>query len=199
MTARRSKQPQRSCVACRKVDDQDRLIRFVLAPDGDVLVDYRHKLPGRGAYSCLNRECLTGTVERRQLQRSFRGRGTVPAVDEMMVSLQKQIVTRIENLLGMARKSGQVESGSNAVLTSLRRRGGVALLIVCEDISQRIEEKLMAAAARQDVPVYKVLTKSRLGLLLGKGERSVAALAAGALADAIAVELQRFTEIVREN
>lgn len=199
MTGRQAKQPQRTCVACRQVADQDRLVRYVLAPDGQVLVDYRHKLPGRGAYTCLNSDCLETAVTRRQFQRSFKGEGTPPLAENLIKALKDQIAARAEALLGMARKSGRVESGSNAVLGSLRKEKKFALLILSEDISESIGEKLTAAAEKQGIPVFNMLGKNRLGQLLGKGERSVAAIAIGALADAILVELQRLAEMVREN
>jgi predicted RNA-binding protein YlxR (DUF448 family) len=196
---RQSRQPQRTCIACRQAADQNSLVRYVLAPDGQPLVDYRHKLPGRGTYTCLTRECMEAAVDRNQFQRSFRGRGTPPGTNALMDSLLEQIVARIEGLIGMARKSSQVESGSNAVLGSLKQNGKFGLLIVSEDISGSIGEKLTTAAARQGIPVFKMLEKDRLGLLLGKGERSVAAISSGTLADAILVELQRLAEMVREN
>ena len=199
MTSRRSRKPQRTCVACRQVADQDSLIRYVLGPDGRILVDYRHKLPGRGAYTCTSRGCLEIAVSRRQFQRTFRGQGTTPAAGSMIEELAGQIRARIEGLLGMARKSGQVESGSNAVLGSMRQNGKFALVILTEDISGSISEKLTTAATRQGVPVFNMLTKNRMGQLLGKSERSVAAITVGALADALLVELQRLAQMVREN
>lgn len=193
------KQPQRTCIACRQVAGQDSLIRYVLAPDGQVLVDYRHKLPGRGAYTCLNLECLESAVTRRQFQRSFKGKGIPPEAKVLKKELQEQIAARVEALLGMARKSGQVESGSNAILGSLRQEKKYAFLILSEDISDGIGDKLKAAADKQNVPFFTMLGKSRLGQLLGKGERSVAGIAIGTLADAILIELQRLAETVREN
>lgn len=199
MISRRARQPQRTCIACRRVADQDSLIRYVLAPDGQILVDYRHKLPGRGSYTCFSRDCLEGAVARRQFQRSFHGQGNPPTAENLTDTLLEQLAARVEGLLGMARKSGQVESGSNAILGSLRQRGKYALIILSEDISESIGGKLTTAAAQQNIPVFKMLVKNRLGQLLGKGERSVAAITVGTLADAILAELQRLAQMVREN
>jgi len=138
-------------------------------------------------------------VERRQFQRTFRGKDLPPTVEGLIASLESQIADRVEGLLGMARKSGQIESGSNAVLGSLRQRGKFALVVLTEDISENIGDKLASAAERQGVPVFKTLGKDRLGQLLGKGERSVAAVNVGALASALLVELQRLAQMAREN
>ncbi|MCK4501931.1 MAG: YlxR family protein, partial [Desulfuromonadales bacterium] len=39
------KSAQRTCIACRETKDKDQLLRYVVAPDGVVLVDYRQRLP----------------------------------------------------------------------------------------------------------------------------------------------------------
>ena len=41
--------PQRTCVACREVNEKRSLIRIVRGPEG-VAVDKTGKMPGRGAY-----------------------------------------------------------------------------------------------------------------------------------------------------
>jgi len=43
-----------------------------------------------------------------------------------------------------------------------------------------------------------LLDKDRIGEILGKGERSVAAVQAGQLADALLLEMQRYKRMSRE-
>jgi len=49
--------PQRTCVACHKVNTKRELIRLVRISDGSVEVDTSGKKAGRGAYLCRAREC----------------------------------------------------------------------------------------------------------------------------------------------
>ena len=42
--------PQRTCVACREVQEKRSLIRVVRSSTDGVMVDPKGKLPGRGAY-----------------------------------------------------------------------------------------------------------------------------------------------------
>lgn len=51
------RQPQRSCIACRKTGDKRELIRLVCTADGSVEVDATGRKPGRGAYLCRQPEC----------------------------------------------------------------------------------------------------------------------------------------------
>jgi predicted RNA-binding protein YlxR (DUF448 family) len=60
-------QPRRTCIACRQTNAKRELVRVVRQPDGQVLVDPRGKLPGRGAYICKRRACWQAALQRRQL------------------------------------------------------------------------------------------------------------------------------------
>ena len=193
------KGPRRTCVACRREKSQEQLVRYVAAPDGTLAVDYRHRLPGRGAYTCISYDCLQEAVEKRQFQRSFRGRCQQVDFNTLAGQLKSAIEQKIVNLLGMGRKSGQVTSGTNAIMQALRHNDDVALVVVTEDISPAIAEKLQGLAARQKVDCSRLLGKDLLGQILGKGERSAVAVQKGALANAILIELQRYKQLVREN
>ncbi|HRA03752.1 MAG TPA: YlxR family protein [Arachnia sp.] len=60
--------PQRTCIGCRRRDDQDQLMRLVRV--GQLIVDgSRPRLAGRGAY--LHPACLDLAVQRRALRRAF--------------------------------------------------------------------------------------------------------------------------------
>ena len=51
------KTPQRTCVACREVQGKRGLIRIVRQPEGNVCIDLRGRMNGRGAYLCTKIEC----------------------------------------------------------------------------------------------------------------------------------------------
>jgi ribosomal protein L7Ae-like RNA K-turn-binding protein len=164
-----------------------------------MLVDYRHKLPGRGAYTCLDRNCIESAVKRRQFDRAFRSntRGLDAAV--LREALRQQIRERILNLLGMARKSANVVSGSSLVMDSLGGRSGLALVLMADDVSAAIGEKVAAKAAMAGIPCFRLFDKGIIGQVLGKGERSVVALKDGLLAESVKTELSRYENIVGES
>jgi len=197
--ARAENGPLRTCVACRENKPQDQLVRYVVAPDGTLMVDYRHRLPGRGAYTCCDAACLRTAVEKNQFQRSFRGHCKASEADGLLTQLQQAVEQKIVNLLGMGRKSSQVVSGSNAVITGLRQGAEFGLVLMTQDISPAIAEKIITLADRQKVESNRLLNKDLLGQILGKGERSVVAVARGSLVNAILVELHRYKQLVREN
>ena len=50
--------PVRTCAACRRREEKDTLLRWVVGADGCAVPDVRAVLPGRGAYLCHADECL---------------------------------------------------------------------------------------------------------------------------------------------
>jgi uncharacterized protein len=191
-------QPQRSCVACRTVADKNLLLRFVLAPHGQVVVDYRQQLPGRGLYTCLNQQCLAQAVKRNSFRRVF-GAATQPVdFTELQEQLQQALMQRIKGLILMARKAGQLIAGSNMVLDALKRPAPPAAVVMAVDIAANMKLKIDSLASRQQIVCTQLFDKVSLGQLLGKEERSVVAIQDGALATLLNNELHRY-ELVREN
>ncbi len=64
----RRKQPQRTCVGCRTVQDKRNLIRIVRTPAEGVHVDLTGKMHGRGAYLHDQKACwekgLKGSISK---------------------------------------------------------------------------------------------------------------------------------------
>ena len=63
--------PMRQCVGCREMKPKKELIRVVRSPEGAVSLDFKGKLPGRGAYVCPAEECLKKARKSRALERAF--------------------------------------------------------------------------------------------------------------------------------
>jgi len=68
--------PRRTCVGCRRIDDQAALLRLVgiSAADGVVVrVDEHRRMSGRGAWLHPDPACLASAAKRRAFNRAFRG------------------------------------------------------------------------------------------------------------------------------
>ena len=63
--------PLRQGLGCREMKPKKELIRVVRSPEGDVSLDFKGKLPGRGAYVCPSPECLARVRKSRALERAF--------------------------------------------------------------------------------------------------------------------------------
>lgn len=191
-------QPQRSCVACRTATDKTLLLRFVLAPDGQVVLDYRQQLPGRGLYTCLNQQCLPQAVKKNSFRRIF-GVTTQPVeLAVLQGQLEQALIQRIKGLILMARKAGQLIAGTNMVLDALKGPAPPPAVVMATDIADNMKQKIDSTATRQQIVCTQLFDKVSLGQMLGKEERSVVAIQDGALATSLNSELHRY-ELVREN
>ena len=197
LPSRRS--PQRTCAGCRKVLDQDLLVRYVLSPEQQVLVDYRHKLPGRGIYTCIHLACLQAAIKQGRFIRGLRADALRPEPEALWKMLARQIEERVLSLIGMARKSGQSSSGLRQIKAEAARERLPALMVLALDLSTGTREKLQQFAARNEIPCYIAFNKAVLGQVLGKAERGAVAIGAGPLATAIIEELERFKSISGES
>lgn len=63
--------PMRQCVGCREMKEKRTLIRVVKSPEGILSLDFRGKLPGRGAYLCPDGGCLARAKKSKALERAF--------------------------------------------------------------------------------------------------------------------------------
>ena len=77
----------RQCVGCREMKPKKELIRVVKSPEGQVSLDFRGKLPGRGAYVCPNPACLAKTKKSKALERAF----SAPLPEEVYQALEEQM------------------------------------------------------------------------------------------------------------
>ena len=77
----------RQCLGCREMKPKKELIRVVRSPEGQVSLDFRGKLPGRGAYVCPNPACLAKARKSKALERAF----SAPLPEEVYQALEEQM------------------------------------------------------------------------------------------------------------
>lgn len=178
----------RMCAVTRQVRPIDELIRFVVAPSGEVIPDLKRKLPGRGLWVSASRQTLAEAVRRHQFSKGFkrevRVSPTLPADTEAL------LVRSTLDALAMAAKAGQVISGFGKVedaLTSRQSRTSVEALIHASDGAadgiRKLDAVLRQNAVVNDkssqIPVVAALTSEQLDLALGRSNVIHAALLAG--------------------
>jgi uncharacterized protein len=191
--------PVRSCIACRREGDKETFLRFVLAPDGTVTPDLEVKLPGRGAYTCKSRRCVSEAAARRQFSRAFKGEAAAVEAQSLAALVQRIMEQRISGYLALANKAGVTVSGGEAIERSLKGMKVPRLLMLATDISTAIGERLKGMAARAAVPVVQVLSKELLGQLVGKeSDRSAVAVLSDGFACSLVKEIERYRNYLEE-
>jgi uncharacterized protein len=190
--------PQRSCIACRETKNKDELIRFVLSPDGILVPDLLHKLPGRGAYTCANYSCILRACERKQFSRAFREEGEVIAPEALRERIIRSMENRIASYLALANKAGKVVSGSDQVADFLRKKSPAKRIVfLAADISEDIGQRVRTLAELNHVGHVTLFDKERYGELLGKGLRSVVAVRGDGFVETLTMEIERYRNFLR--
>ena len=64
--------PVRQCVGCQEMKSKKEMIRVIRTGEQEFFLDATGKKNGRGAYICLNPECLQKAKKNKGLERSFK-------------------------------------------------------------------------------------------------------------------------------
>ncbi|NVK35961.1 MAG: RNA-binding protein [Rhodobacteraceae bacterium] len=180
---RKNEPIERQCAVTRNVQSVDRMLRFVLGPDGQVVPDLKRDLPGRGVWLTASDEIVRQAEKdkKRVFARSFKcdvklEPGLADLVNELM---EKSALSA----LSMARKAGELVTGFSKVEAALRR-DPVAGLIHASDAAEDGVRKLGGiAAGRNDIKnglkIVRLFDSSQLNLALGRTNVIHAALLAG--------------------
>lgn len=193
-----TEQPQRSCLGCRTSKNKDQLIRFVLSPDSEVMPDLDSKLPGRGSYTCISRECLVSALVKGQFKRSFRQDVSSMPPDQMVEHVRQLLFDRIFGLIGLANKAGCIIGGGSMVSDALRAKVKPGLILVATDVSETIGEKIICIADVNHVPHRTISTKDGFGAILGKAPRSAIAVKHGSFVAPLLKSVDRYRNFLGE-
>ena len=63
--------PQRMCSVCRQHKDKDQMVRVVKTANGEIVIASKHT-EGRGAYVCLDDNCINKFEKSKCLNRAFK-------------------------------------------------------------------------------------------------------------------------------
>ncbi len=182
--------PERRCIATGEIGPTDRLLRFVLSPDGVAVPDVASKLPGRGAWLTADRRLVDQAVKKRLFSRAFRQPVQTP--EDLTDLLEDLVAKRLIEMISLARKAGQAVTGAEKVRAHLTG-GHSRVLVQASDGSEDGKGKLarLAAAQTPAVPRVEILTAQELGLAFGREFAIHASLDAGGFARKVCAEAVR--------
>lgn len=196
MVAKRSersegaREPVRQCLACRERAPRDDLIRLVVDPGGEIVVDLRGRLPGRGAWIHPTRACLElAGGKPGLLSRAFKGSVRAP---DLLEAVQRAVEQALRDGLSLAAASGALVGGHDVLVHALAE-GRVAEVALASDAAERTVGAITGLAG-DEVPITTLpLDKESLGTQIGSGTRA----AVGVLGVSASVHLRRQLQRLR--
>jgi predicted RNA-binding protein YlxR (DUF448 family) len=177
--------PLRRCAVTRERLATERMIRFVVAPSGDVVPDLAARLPGRGIWLSARGDVIETARTRGAFSKAARRPVTVPS--DLLSGLRVALARRIGEQLGLARRAGQAVAGFSKAREWLATNEAV-LVVQAADGSPEERARFLGAWTG---PVVTPLDGATLGGVFGRDHAVHVAVAEGRLAERISTESGR--------
>jgi len=176
----------RRCIATGELHERGALLRFVVAPNGELVPDLAGRLPGRGLWLTPRRDIVERAVTKRLFARAARRPISAPL--ELADRIEALLAQRCCDGLGLARRAGLAVAGFERV-TETVRRGKAGLLVFALDGAESGRRKL--AALGRELPAATALTGAELGAAFGRDRVAHASVGPGPLGLRLLADLRR--------
>jgi predicted RNA-binding protein YlxR (DUF448 family) len=177
------------------------LVRFVVGPDRAIVPDVAGHLPGRGLWLSPRRDVLKMAAAGRGRVFSRAAGGSVTVPEDLDRLVERLLLERVVNLIGLARRSGTAVCGFERVreaLAAMKPAGhGPAVLFVAGDASAPDRSRLKASAVA--MVSCEALTARELGTAFGREDVVFAVVSPGKLAMEIEAQAGRLALLRAED
>ena len=153
--------PVRTCIVTGEAGSPERMIRFVVGPEGEVVPDLARKLPGRGLWVRAERAVVEQAVARKAFAKAARAALSAPA--DLAERVERLLLARALEDLSRARRAGRAVSGFVKV-EQMIGRGRAGLLIVAAEADGDGMTKLAATG----LPLERLGDSTSLGGVFGR-------------------------------
>ena len=186
-----SRSRERRCIVTREALPESQLVRFVVGPENEIVPDLAAKLPGRGIWVSANRAVLERAVAKNLFSKA--AKATVRVSADMPARVEALLVKRLQDHLGLARRSGLLVLGFDSVTRMLESRRKPTVLIEARNGAEDGRRKVLAAARARglDLQLIDVLSAEELSMALGREHVIHAALFPGPLAERLVLDAER--------
>ena len=162
--------PLRTCIVTGETMAPERMIRFVVGPENDVVPDLARRLPGRGMWLRAERAIVEQAVAKKAFSRA--ARTAVKAAADLPQRLEKLLLDRALEDLSRARRAGRAVAGFVKVEQMVgQRRAG--LIVVADEAGGDGLGKLQASG----LPIERLGSVANLGGVFGREQAVYVAIA----------------------
>ena len=181
----------RKCIVIGKTLDKGSLLRFCVTPGGEVIPDFKKKLPGKGVYVTNSKTVLAKAIETNVFAKSLKKK-VRPAAG---------LLTMTENLLrhnalgavSLSRKAGSLVCGLDKVLEAVKK-GKAAFVLEAKDAGNDGHQRIMLVS--KDMDVFQLFETEELDRTLNKENTVHAAFLKSEMAEMARRELRRLADFL---
>ena len=91
MEQKKRKIPERRCLGCNEHKPKAELLRVVRTPEGEIVLDFKGKMNGRGAYICKSLGCLKKARKANRIDKSLSCEIPQEVYDTMEKELEENV------------------------------------------------------------------------------------------------------------
>ena len=158
-----TKETVRKCIVSGEVLEKENLLRFTVTPDGQLVPDFKKKLPGKGVYVVCKKNALQDAIQKGLFAKALKSKLKVSSdLPDMVETLLKQ---QVLNAVSLSRKAGELVIGLDKSCEALKK-GKVAFLWEASDCGQDSHKKLAAAA--KEIEIFNIFKSEELDKELAK-------------------------------
>lgn len=177
----------RRCLVTGARLPKQKMIRFVLGPDGSVVPDLAAKLPGRGMWLSADAQSIKTALDRKLFARA--AKAAAVAAPDLSDRVGAMLARRCVDTISLARRAGEAVCGFEKTAAALRQPN-VAVLVQARDGAADGRGKLVGKAGGA-VPVVALLDAAEIGEAFGREATVHAALMSGGLSQRFLLEAGR--------
>lgn len=184
--------PERTCALTRRKAGRDDLVRLVASPDGDVVVDYRGKLPGRGVWIWPDAKALS-LLERKKglVERQLRARMDPSAIRAQLASA---LDVALRDGLALSAAAGALVFGQDMVSQALQA-GRLDRVVLAADTADRTADKVRLLAGDRAIVVDLDMTAEVLGARVGRCPTAVVGVTSSRATSHLRRQLRRLADL----
>ena len=187
---------ERKCIQTGEVLPESKLVRYAISPDLVIVPDIRARAPGRGLWVRADRSVLEAAMKKRSFARAAKAK--VQVGDDLPEQTDAALVRAALDLLGLAKRSGELLCGFDQVRGVLQNRRP-AVLIEASDGAADGRNKVLALAkakwgsADEGIPLVNCFTQDQMGAPIGRAHSTHMTLLPGGLAEQFMFHAERLS------
>ena len=175
------------CIVSNIKLPREKMIRFVVGPNEEIAADIEARLPGRGVWLSARRDVIHTACTKSYFVRAAQEKIGVPS--NLADRVERLLVRRCQDLIGLARRAGQAVSGFSRVEIWLKSGQPAGVLFAAIDGAEDGQKKLLTWT--QGLQVIDALNGNELGFAFSRDRVVHVIVAPGRLAKNLLVTARR--------
>lgn len=180
---------ERMCIVTREKLEANQLVRFVLAPNGDLIPDIKQNLPGRGCWVTAQASLIEQACKKGSFSRALKTKVEIP--ENFVQNIDELMTKSTLGMINMARKAGQFITGSSKVDHAVRNGEALACFHATDAANDGVRKINQARTffskmvEVEIIPSFQMFSSDEMAKAFGDGNYIHAAALAGKAGESV--------------